>query len=534
MAFAYHGNYCGPGWSAGKYQPSVESPVPPVDSFDATCKVHDAMYAQKGDLAQADASFALSNISSGDPFRVAPGILVGLQGILRNFGILDSNGDSDAVQDRVRDSNIRIYGKGDAVKQYIGAGEWETVNKGRLNLPHPVDTLVPVTSAPMPILAGAMGPKPTPKSKLRTIPGRKPAARSKLSKISANYGVTVSTAPVSIGTSIQTSKPRVLTTPEGSRIMGREFLCSVFESNNSAWQLSAAAPLSPAYYVGSTMGQLARAFQFYRFAAIDIHFVTRQPTSVTGEIALVYSSMITEPAENGSSATFLPRVMTRGDAVIGPLWTNHTISVPCDDHWRLVDCFVSNDINLNIMGEVQAYTLSSVADTAGYLLIDYVLDYKTTMFTPHSTLIPISTGPGASYTLTDSSTTPTALNAVQVQNASVTPASNGTIFRFIIDADQSTLSTGTTLANAWETLNAYYSSTSATTSTLQTFAITDGMLVYGVVVASSIYLYTSYEAAVNGDGSGQIFYRTTGSTAASWSTIGYLVRLGVSVLNITQ
>lgn len=43
----YHGNYCGPGWSAGKYQNSViDKSVKPVDKLDALCMKHDAAYAK--------------------------------------------------------------------------------------------------------------------------------------------------------------------------------------------------------------------------------------------------------------------------------------------------------------------------------------------------------------------------------------------------------------------------------------------------------------------------------------------------------
>ena len=46
MSFAYHGNWCGPGWTAGKYKSASkmtkeEEEVPAKDALDLACKHHD-------------------------------------------------------------------------------------------------------------------------------------------------------------------------------------------------------------------------------------------------------------------------------------------------------------------------------------------------------------------------------------------------------------------------------------------------------------------------------------------------------------
>ena len=46
MSFAYHGNWCGPGWTAGQYKPSAaltdsDRDVPAIDQLDQACKNHD-------------------------------------------------------------------------------------------------------------------------------------------------------------------------------------------------------------------------------------------------------------------------------------------------------------------------------------------------------------------------------------------------------------------------------------------------------------------------------------------------------------
>jgi len=78
----YHGNYCGPNWSAGKVQPSVLSDVPSIDEFDETCRVHDAAYATNSDLLSADLLFFKSNIFT-DAKRSVAAAAVGVQAGVR-------------------------------------------------------------------------------------------------------------------------------------------------------------------------------------------------------------------------------------------------------------------------------------------------------------------------------------------------------------------------------------------------------------------------------------------------------------------
>ena len=83
FSFRYHGNYVGPGWSAGRYQPSVsDSSVPAVDEFDRTAKQHDAAYARKRNLKEADYRFYKQNIGKGFKRSIAA-LAVGAQGFLR-------------------------------------------------------------------------------------------------------------------------------------------------------------------------------------------------------------------------------------------------------------------------------------------------------------------------------------------------------------------------------------------------------------------------------------------------------------------
>jgi len=499
MALAFHGNYCGPGWSAGKYQTSVVSDVAAVDEFDFTCKQHDAAYALGTDLLSADLNFARQNITTGlfgSPKRLVAGVAVGVQGLARAVGILPS---SDTVP------------------------------------------LNPVSTPPPTMPRHRAGALATRMSNLPVIvekPAKQKHAKIKTmeSKLNKLPSVRISTAPVSIGTTIQSSKPTTRLTAQGVVVTHREFLCSVYESNNTNWQLSACAPLNPAYYAGGVMGNFCRSFGRFRWRRVVIHFVTRQPTTVTGEIALVYTTQALLPAENGASANFLARVMTRGNAILGPLWTSHSIEVPCDSVYRNVSAIDQPNYTDNVMGEVQAYTLSSVSDTAGYLLIDYELEFCETLYAPQSTLIPIPSGPGQSFTLTDNVATPTVTNAAAFNAPAIlSNLDPGAVWAVIINADESTPATGTTLANAWNVSIDYGTSTSTVANSQRSLPIVDGFRIFILMVGGGVfYAYTSLEAAITGDGSGQVYYATTGSTAAVWLCNGFLVRAGPQRLPSTS
>lgn len=79
----YHGNYCGPGWSAGKWQDSVCSDVPPIDDFDRTCKDHDCSYHRGVNLKAADYKFYKQNVGKGLK-RTLAAVAVGAQGYFRS------------------------------------------------------------------------------------------------------------------------------------------------------------------------------------------------------------------------------------------------------------------------------------------------------------------------------------------------------------------------------------------------------------------------------------------------------------------
>ena len=120
----YHGNYCGPNWSAGKHQGSVVSDVPAVDEFDETCKRHDAAYATNADLLSADINFALENFGKGVKRTIAAAA-VGGQAAVRAI---------DKFIPKIYQSE-KMTLRGSKVK--VAYRDWETDRKStRLNSSH--------------------------------------------------------------------------------------------------------------------------------------------------------------------------------------------------------------------------------------------------------------------------------------------------------------------------------------------------------------------------------------------------------------
>ena len=88
MSFKYHGNWCGPGWSDGKWQNSVkDGKLPAIDALDEVCKAHDIAYAianGDGNLeAQADYAFYKAIKWDSNIKSIAAKIGIGIQGLIK-------------------------------------------------------------------------------------------------------------------------------------------------------------------------------------------------------------------------------------------------------------------------------------------------------------------------------------------------------------------------------------------------------------------------------------------------------------------
>lgn len=105
MKIKYHGNWCGPGWSDGKYQSSVRGFAPAIDEFDETCRQHDFQHADGHDLDLADARFVEDNFGTSLK-RSAAALAVYANHKLRNT-VQNNN---QQIMPKINNSSSRLRG----------------------------------------------------------------------------------------------------------------------------------------------------------------------------------------------------------------------------------------------------------------------------------------------------------------------------------------------------------------------------------------------------------------------------------------
>lgn len=456
MSFRFHGNYCGPGWSDGKYQPSVVGKVTPLDKLDASCQKHDAAYALGGNRSDADLEFSQETFGQGIKSTLAS-VIVGVQGGVRYM------------------------------------------------LPRP-DVMMTKKNGNL------RGSKPSTSAMV--------AAKPK--KDGGGSGVKVQTAPVSIGTTLRSIKPRITATGGVVTIVGREFIASLPELNSTSWTLGALYPIHPAYFPSTVLGNQTRSYQKWRCNKFNVHFITRQPTSSSGELLMSVDLDVNNTEVNYNASDFMARALSLENAVIGPLWVNHSISVGGDNVWRDIDAFSNPDINDNIFGELQVFVQAGVTDTAGFLVLDYDFSFSKPMYTMHSTVLPLPSASISRGICIDSADQVAAARFMVLPPSGVSFVS-GAVYKFVLD------STRSLYADALDATNTLQINTN---SNYTNKTVADGHTFYGIASTTSlVVLFPSMSSALDLSTNVSMVYRNTAAGAvkkAQWYFTYYLVQYGLA------
>ncbi len=328
----------------------------------------------------------------------------------------------------------------------------------------------------------------------------------------------VSAAPVSIGNTLRSVGLSISRTGDGVVATGRDFVSAVGGSIAAFtnWTFQGGMSLTPLGLNASALRGYFQSHQEYRFRKVVAHFITSSPTSLSGDIIVMYHANHGGPKVNHTSNNFMAYALSTADAVLGPQWTNHSVQIQPKGNWLGTDILNSEDVEHQADGEILIYTRNTTnvaaADSPGYFLIDYEVEFRSLMTNPRLATIPSSvfkwfpTGLFINFNLTAGD--PIRLDVANATTYTATtgtipPATLvGTIFQIVLDLQLATFA-GITAANLPTLLAINQARNAAGTVTGSlVYAIDTGTTLYGVYRggASTVFdLYPSYPAVFAGN-----------------------------------
>jgi len=286
MSVKYHGKYCGPGWSAGEYQQSVKSRVPPTDDFDATCKEHDGAYAQPTNSKArnaADDKFFRQNIGGGPKRAIAALAVKAASKIMRAQ-------ESNPEGVRLRGSR-KPPKKRSAVSRARARLDQRQRSTQNGHLINSITNTQLINKTP---------------SQTAINTKMKRNTKNTQSKFKANN--TTTKAPVATSKTVRISKPKMSAKRGETMITHREYIGPVTGSSTTAFVTHNINP-----GVQSTfpwLSSIASGYERYKFTKLEFTYVSAAATSERGRVALAYQYDPTSenPVSRSSLFSIVPNV----------------------------------------------------------------------------------------------------------------------------------------------------------------------------------------------------------------------------------
>jgi hypothetical protein len=316
----------------------------------------------------------------------------------------------------------------------------------------------------------------------------------------------INTAPVSVGNSVRGSRPRIMQTTNGARVVGRDFAFALSSTASAItnWELIGGMPITPCALPSSVLRNYCQMFQKFKVNKIVVHYITSSPTSQAGDVLFYYERDAFAPMCDYTNSNFLPFVLSDPNTVIGPQWTNHSMLVTPTADWKTTLFGNQSDLNEDRAGTIFMFSKTNAANSPGYVLIDYDISFKELSVNPRAGTLPIARAQSSFVCLTAPSTLTansigiwtitSGKNVANTTSVAPTGASLGDIYKCRLQI------TSSTLVNA-----AWSGSVTPTVSNLVQYggtnkAITldDGATFYVIFyTATNWYLYASLEEAVS-------------------------------------
>jgi hypothetical protein len=259
-------------------------------------------------------------------------------------------------------------------------------------------------------------------------------------------------------------------------------------------------------------------FQKFKINKLVAHYITSSPTSQAGDVMFYYERDRNAPMIDYSNSSFLPFILSDPHTVIGPQWTNHSAAITPTKEWKTTLFGNQEDINEDASGTLFFFSKTNAANSPGYLLIDYDIQFKELSINPRSGTLPVARAQSsficfqrlaAAITVDTQFNTGSVTAGKTISNTTSTAVSgqtDGDVYKVVFQISASTL-----VNAAW---------IGVTTANLLQFApsntitLDDGFTCYALVSGGTWYLFPTYQNALTSTGALQ--YGTT-SAAASYS-----------------
>jgi len=448
----FHGNYCGPGWSGGRYTNSILSRVRPIDEFDNTCQRHDSAYARGEDINAADREFFNANIFGGGKRSIAA-LAVGANYLARG--------------------NIVPM----AGSRFRAAGNQASSSGG-------------TCAAPARNTTRSSNPRPKKKQKMINRPAMTLAA---------------SAPPTSLASVITPGQVTVTRSQDGATILTDFLLVKLPTVSVSSSIISAFGYISPYLLGNPSLATIAQTYESFKVNQFDLYYRGFQPTSQGGSMQLIVEKDPNTILPAVNTTTFYNRAFTGGNTLITPIWQPANLRCVVDNTWKTIDTYTVDDLKECTSGSY--YCVQDGATVAaGYLLCRISMSFRGFRYNPRSLVAGSYLGPAESQTPTCSVANPTAGNLAILSGSGFT---TGDIYRIIMQPQAAswTPPTGTNATNLFKVA-------SGVAFTLTTATTLYGFATSGTTVQLYPTYYTACNNG--GSTTQCILYATTGSSAGSF------------------
>lgn len=274
----------------------------------------------------------------------------------------------------------------------------------------------------------------------------------------------INTAPVAVGNSIRGTKPRVIQSNNGARIIGRDFAFSLSSTVAAVtdWEVIGGMPITPAAMPSTILKNYCTMYANFKVNSITAHYITSSPTSQAGDVLFYYEQKRFNPFPDYTNASFLPFVLSDPSTVIGPQWTNHTAIINPVKEWKSTSYGSGTDLDEECAGSLYMFSKTNSANSPGYVLLDYDISFRNLALNPRVGVLPVqraqntevcfqitgssaTQGTAAGFTITGGKTISGA------SSAAPTGATLGDIYKAVV---QLTASTVSGVNAAWTTVTA--------------------------------------------------------------------------------